>query len=148
MNGIRNQLAGALFTLFTRLCFDLADDACHIPACFFLDGSKELLLGVVRCHLRDEFQFLDLLFMQLVDLIPTSVNLGLTLIHRLLALFEPVDAAVEFRATLIEPVRLLIELDAALLDFSFGSLHDLDSILTGLTFDQAGLLTTVAQLMV
>ncbi len=69
LDGIRDQLAGALFTLLTRLRFDLADDARHVAAGFLFHGGKEFFPGIVGGHLRDEFQLLDLFFMQLIDLI-------------------------------------------------------------------------------
>ena len=56
LDGIRDQLAGALFTLFTRFRFDLADDAGHVAAGFFFNGGKQFLAGIVRGHLGDRIR--------------------------------------------------------------------------------------------
>ena len=138
LDGIGDQLAGALLAFLAGLGLDLAIDAGHIGARFLFDCRHQFLLGVLRGELGDLLQLRHLVFVELVDVVGALVHRALALVEVLFALLELIGAAVELGAALIEPLRFLAELDAALLDLGFGGLHDLGGAVARLASRSGG----------
>ena len=145
LDGVGNQLAGALLAFFAGFGLDLAVDAGHVGTGFLFHGGQQLLLGLILRKLRDLLQAGDLVFVELVDVVGALVNRALALVEGLLALLQLVGAAVEFGAALVEPIRFLAELDASLFELGLRGLHDLGGVVTGLRIDQPGLFVGHAQ---
>ena len=139
LDGVGDQFAGTLFTFFTRFGFHLTDDTCHVSAGFFFNGGKEFLARIFGGQLRDLFELLNLIFVQLVDLVAAAVHLRLTLVQGLFALFHFVEAAVEFGAAFVEAVGLAVEFESAFLDLRLCRLNDLGGVFSRAAFDHAGL---------
>jgi hypothetical protein len=92
LDGIRDQLAGALFALLAGLCFDLPDDAGHIAACLFLHFVKENLAGLVAGQLRHLLKLEHLIVVELLDFACAAVHGTLALVESLLALVDLLEA--------------------------------------------------------